>query len=655
MRLTLVQPPSNRFDTSELAPPLGLVSVAAFLREYDIDVTIVDLNLEGLRDPALMGADFYRLAAERIAATAPDVAGFTSMALESHVCLELGRRLKLADPSVKIVLGGPHFSASAGPMLRFYDWVDFVVVGEGEQPTLDLLRALRDAKPLSGLSNVAYLEGGQLRLQRRLKMLPGLDDLPFPAYDLVDLDAYFELNPYRVLDIENARGCALRCAFCYSPTHWGQGEQARSVDRVLEDVHRHHELGARHLFFVGDNFLNSKTYATAVSDAIAGANPGLTWRCYATLAQLTEEVAESFARSQCKYLFIGVDAVSDRSKRAYGKSYFRGWPSLKETLDRCLHRGMTPTCAFMVNPPNDADAIADTEAAVAMATHVYNAHGGVRLNPLTVYARTGIDGAQKAHVTEYSSMKPRLLLDGHWVTQENPFAQEKPELYPYHSTVGSPQNYDGFIAATHTGFTLLDHFPRTLMQAAHAGASLWSLLWNTAARVDYSEGARATWRTQEAEAFAEEATRATRSREVQDTLTFELAENRLRRGQPGVAVKVEVAGTPLDVTLQPHAQLTLSRSPVVYETTEPPAEAAVVAVDGDSAEDSSTDHAYLLVPNGAGVRYLEPSTAVDGLLRKLQAAALDGTRVEVPAEGIATLVAANVVALPVQGTAGSAS
>ena len=635
MKITLVQPPSNRYDTSELAPPLGLVSIAAAIREDSVDVSIVDLNMEGLRNPCMFEGDFYANAISMIASTAPDVVGFTSMALESHICLELARQLKEMDPGIRIVLGGPHFSATSREMITRYDWVDFVITGEGEVATRDLLHALRFGKPLENIYNVAYKQRDDFRLQRKEKPLSTLNDLPFPAYDLVDLESYFALNPYRVLDIENARGCALRCSFCYSQAHWGQGEQVRSVDKVLDDVHRHYELGARHLFFVGDNFVNSKPYAKAVADAIAGANPGITWRCYSTLPQMTDEVADSFARSGCKYLFFGVDAVSDKSKRDYQKSYFRGWPSLRKTLSRCLDRGMTPTCAFMLAPPDNRDAVADNEAALVMATHAYNLGAGVRLNPLTIYSRTGIEFGRVERAVAYSGIKPRMLLDGPRVVQENTYAMGNPELFPYHRTVGDSSKYDHFIGATHTGFTLLDHFPRTLMQAAHEGIALWPMLWKVAAQVDYSEAKRACWRSQEAEAFASIANSTCQSAEVADTLAFEIAEHRLRRGHPGVEVKIEIAGTPLDVTLNPHAQLSLNRSPEMYETTD------CVEIDVTAKPAGS----FLLVRNGAGVRYLKPSTKVDELLHSLQNAALNGERIEVPADGISNLMSANVISL----------
>ncbi len=633
MRVTLVQPPSNRYDTSELAPPVSLLSVAAVLEDDDVEVSLVDMNLIGLRDPGFVDRDFYRKAAECIAATDPDVVGFTSMALESHICLELGRRVKALDPSVRVVMGGPHFSAIAKDVLGFYPWVDYVVVGEGELSARTLLRYLRGKVSTSEFSNIAYRRNGEFALKREFKPYSTLDDLPFPAYHLVDLEEYFRLNPYRVLDIEHARGCMLRCAFCYSPVHWGQGEQTKRIDRIVEDVCRHYELGARHLFFVADNFVNSKSFAKALSDAIADANPGLTWRCYATLAQLTDDLLDSMAKSACKNIFIGVDAVTDHSKKRFHKTYFKGWPALRTSLKRCLDRGMTPACAFMLSPV-DGD-IADTEAALNAAVHAYNFDCGVRLNPLTVYAGTGIEAEDRSANCAYSSAKAKMLLDGHWMTQVNDYARERPWLFPYHSTVGPPESYDQFIAATHMCFTLLDNFPRTLMQWLHfEEAPLWTMVTEAVKRADYRSLNKNDWRISEAEAFAEVLTERQLSPSVRDTLTFEIAEHRLRRPADERQVRVNVESTPLDFRLERHAVINLSRSPTDYETTEP------------RSGSPESDRAYLLVPRGMAVRYLEPDQPTIELLNQIGRAAASGETIAAPARGITSLMAANVLKLP---------
>lgn len=632
MRTTLVQPPSNRADTSELAPPLGLLTIAAVLRDDDVDVTIVDFNLECLQAPEHASSAFYEWAAARIAATAPDLVGFTSMALESHVCLELGRRLKACDPLVRIILGGPHFSAIAAEVLKHYPWIDAVIVGEGEIAAREVHRAIRHGRSLQGIANVATRDGDQYRLERLLKPSKSFDVIPFPAYDLVDLAAYFRLNRYRVLDFEHARGCVLRCTFCYSPSHWGQGEQARSMERIVEDIHRHHALGARHLFFVADNFLNSKSFAERLCDAIAANNPGITWRCYGTLQQLTEPVVAALARARCKYVFIGVDAVSERTKQRYRKTYFRGWPALKGTVERCISHGVVPTCAFMVHPPATAAAVADTEEALGMAARVYNLGCGVRLNPLTIYAGTGIDRSPSDPVG-YSNEKPKILLDGHWMTEQNDYAREHPGLFPFHSTVGPPARYASFVRSTHVGFTVLDHFSITLLQASHAGRHLGTLLADTAARVDYDAMDKRDWRNREAEAFAETLTGGKANTAMRDALAFEMAEFRLRRKPAGVPVSIEVEGVALDACVLPHAELTLSRSPEAYDTTEPVAQ--------QDRQDEA--RSYWVVPSESGMRYLVPMEGARALLRSLRAAARSGRTVAVPAAGIASLAAANVI------------
>jgi hypothetical protein len=634
MKVTFVQPPRDGLDASELAPPLGLLTLAAVLRDDDVDVTIVDLNLECFVNPSNAGPLFYEWAAKRVASTAPDLVGFTSMAIESHVGLEIARRLKLRDPGVRIVMGGPHFSAIAQEVLAFYPWVDFVVVGSGETAVRGLVRALRRQGPLSAVSNLAHMNGGEYRLDRSLTLDGSLDDHPFPAYELVDLGAYFAINPYRVLDIEQNRGCVLHCSFCYAANHWGRGEQARSIDRLVEDVQRHYDLGARHLSFVGDNFLNSKARGKAVADAIAGANPGVTWRCWATLPQLSEDVVESFSRADCRYIFVGVDAVSARTKKDLQKSYFRGWPSLRQSLERCLDRNIVPTCAFLLYPDSSDESRADSEEAVAVATHVNLLRCGVRLNPLTIYARTGLAPTTAEYPVEASNEKARVLFYGHWMTERNSYAEERPWLFPYHSTIGPPERFSSFIRAAHVGHTLFNHFSRTLMQAIHAGIPLWPLLQETAAQVGYVDGQKLAWKDQEVGVFLELVRSRRTTPEMRDTLEFEEAEFRLHHTPSRSRVTVEIDGTHLDVWLMPHARVTLSRSPLAYDTTDPPA-----------APEPGFASKYLVLPSGPGMRYLRPMDGADRLIRALGDAAADGRTVPASATGVASLLAANVIAL----------
>src|SRR5687768_3791298 len=102
MKVLLVNPPNNFYDTFELAPPLGLLSLAAVARDEGINVEVLDFNLRATADHAFVEAGFYERALAEIAAHAPDAVGLTSMVVNSHVALELARRIKAVDPAVHV-------------------------------------------------------------------------------------------------------------------------------------------------------------------------------------------------------------------------------------------------------------------------------------------------------------------------------------------------------------------------------------------------------------------------------------------------------------------------------------------------------------------------------------------------------------------------
>ena len=71
MRVTLVQPPSGLYDTGDLAPPLGLLTIAAVLEGDGIQVSVVDMNIRGITDHAWVEFDFYAHAVTSIARPIP--------------------------------------------------------------------------------------------------------------------------------------------------------------------------------------------------------------------------------------------------------------------------------------------------------------------------------------------------------------------------------------------------------------------------------------------------------------------------------------------------------------------------------------------------------------------------------------------------------
>jgi len=616
VRLTLVQPPNGYLDPYDLAPPLGLLTLAAVVRDDGVDVALVDFNLGARQHPDRFGEIFYDWAVDEIADTEPDVVGFTSMVVESHVCLELARRLKERDPAVVVVLGGPHFSAIARPALELYPWVDYVVTGEGELALVGLLRRLRGVPVEDELVNVAARRNGTVELRRSLRTLGSLDALPFPAYDLVRLDDYFAHNPVRLLNFDGGRGCIFRCSFCYSPGHWGQGEQVMSADRVVEDVRRLADLGAGHLFFVQDNLVNSASATKRLCRELADAGAPVTWNAYATMQRLVPDLLDPLAEAGCTELFVGVDAISADAQLAFGKHFFKGWDSLRQRLLGCLDRGIVPTCAFMIDLPESGDH-RRTDDALTTALLTRNLGCGIRLNTLTIYNDTATEQQLGAARRTYTELKPRLLLDTPPVIHANSYAREHPELFPFHSTPLDIPRYERFVTAMHAAYTLFTSYPRTLMHhVRNDGGSLWRLLDHVAERIgDLSAVDPRQRRPLEREVFQQEFGRFASSTLTEDAFALESAELAACL-TPERVLEVDTGGTRRRFRAGGHRIVRLGHTPDRLSLTEP-VEPVVSPAGGGRPERDESPGNYLVLRDGDELRYYVVDDAMVAPLRQL--------------------------------------
>ncbi|MBP1751500.1 MAG: Radical domain protein [Geobacteraceae bacterium] len=286
-----------------LMPPLGLLSIAAYLEERGIDVEVIDCYAT----PA--GVD--EIAAD-IVARSPDVVAFsctTSCFLEGY---EIARRLKEHNDRLPVVFGGAHASASGATLLDDFPAIDYLVIGEGEATFHDLITA--GFRSVGSIPGVGYRLAGKGTLSSVRENIEDLDSLPFPAYHLLPgFPRRYNLPLFSYpkapnTSIISSRGCPYQCSYC-DRSVFKSGFRANSpayVHQHLEYLYR--DFGIRHVFFYDDLFTFDRGRIEALCILKERKKLPVTYNCIARLEHVDKELLALLRRSGCWQVNFGIES-----------------------------------------------------------------------------------------------------------------------------------------------------------------------------------------------------------------------------------------------------------------------------------------------------------------------------------------------------------
>ena len=231
-----------------LSQPVGLLSIAAVLRQQGHQVAVHDCKLDLQSLPA------------RLVHFEPDVVGIRTLSPYLKVLEYLAAMIHRLLPGIPLVLGGPHANADPEHALRLAG-ADCAVLGEGELTFPELLGPLLDRTPLHGVDGVAFLDDEEFVRTTPRQPIQDLDSLPMPAWDLVPMELYFSLHHAgtapsgRTVTIFTSRGCPFRCAFCHNI--FGKRFRARGSEAVLEEIRWLHRTYGIEEFEIHDDAFNT--------------------------------------------------------------------------------------------------------------------------------------------------------------------------------------------------------------------------------------------------------------------------------------------------------------------------------------------------------------------------------------------------------------
>ncbi|MBU0638680.1 MAG: B12-binding domain-containing radical SAM protein [Planctomycetes bacterium] len=328
--------------------PLGLGYVSSYVRQHGYRVRFFDPNVQRYTAEQIANA---------VAEDEPLLVGVSFMTPQFFTARKIVDAIKARTPQIPVALGGAHPSVMPRRTLEEIPNADYVVSGEGELTTLELLNALRDRQDdLSAVGGLAWRRKGSIIENASRPLLDDLDSLPPPDRRLIDQTLYHQQRflsySNRSAAIHTSRGCPGRCVFCASGHKLASAVRTRSIANVMEeidDLRRRYDVD--YLLIKDDTFTLKRTRVREFCAAIKQRHPGLRWHCMGRVNTVDEDILATMKDAGLNDIFYGIESGNDEILKNSCK--FITTQQTRRAVEVTAKLGIRSYGAFILGLPGD--------------------------------------------------------------------------------------------------------------------------------------------------------------------------------------------------------------------------------------------------------------------------------------------------------------
>jgi radical SAM superfamily enzyme YgiQ (UPF0313 family) len=313
----------------------------------------------------------------------PDLIGVSGIITAYKFIHVLVRDIKRDLPNIPVVVGG-HITLDNTDLLLKSVGCDYAIIGYGEKKIAYLIEYLEGKRNISTIPGLAYLNDGGTQIYEGNLFFKNIDEIPFPAYDLIDMEYYITVTktippleeylqktgkmapPMRSFFVIGARGCTDQCSFCVHEFDHG-GFHPHSIDYVMNNIQILYEkYGVRIFGFGEDLFLYKPKQAKQLVEEMNKRFPDAFFSCSTRADYVTPELISVLEDSNCYLLLYGFESGSEPILQVLGK---RMKPETNINAFKLIRATkIIPQCSFMVGSPGETrKTIRDTIEAINAA------------------------------------------------------------------------------------------------------------------------------------------------------------------------------------------------------------------------------------------------------------------------------------------------
>lgn len=327
-------------------PPLGICYISSYLRKYG-----------GFNDIVIIEREDDQIAAIR--REKPDILGMSLHTIEVNEGIKLAEQVK-SEFDIPILVGGPHFTFVPHTLPNS---IDVAILHEGEQTTLELIQIFekhglkKDA--LKNLRGIAYHDNGRIKVTKRRPLIKNLDDIPFPARDLLKMKEFY-LKPRRVFrgylrrgtHMITSRGCPYRCVYCGSAKFWNtiRFHSAEYVVSEIEELINKYKVEA--ITFYDDLFIANKKRVEEILRLMKehGLIGKVIFECQGRANLMNEKICKLLKEMGVVSIAFGFESGSEKILK-YLKKGTVTVEQNKYSVNLCKKYGFLVEGTFMIGAP----------------------------------------------------------------------------------------------------------------------------------------------------------------------------------------------------------------------------------------------------------------------------------------------------------------
>lgn len=326
-RVLLVQPPWYILQNIKNETfSIGLAYLAAVLKEAGHQVLLFngeppESNLSG-KEKVVVNIDFYKQAHElanpvwdrfrrAIEYFRPDVVGISVWTGGYRSALNIARISREFNPDITVIAGGVHASLVPLELLEKNQDIDYVVSGEGEVTTVELISALENKTDINGIPGVYSRKDGKIIHTSSRPHIDDLGNLPFPDFEDVFEKNFYSPDAFGA--VIASRGCPYLCSYCASSKLWTNKVRFRSPGNIVDEIeHRIRTCRTQSFRFNDDTFTLQKEMVLAVCDLILNRKLRIRWQCDVRADTISPDLIKCMKEAGCYQVNMGVESASSR-------------------------------------------------------------------------------------------------------------------------------------------------------------------------------------------------------------------------------------------------------------------------------------------------------------------------------------------------------